>query len=82
MTADTGMPIGKSLALGRTEVYREILAVYKGTSDSFDTLFGAEAGEEYWGRHYLFWHRGKPLALIYEVFSPSLEKYLGPRVLE
>lgn len=32
----------------------------------------------YWGRHYVFWHNGKPLTLIYEVFSTALEQYLGP----
>ncbi|MFM6197906.1 MAG: chorismate pyruvate-lyase family protein, partial [Dolichospermum sp.] len=31
---------------------------------------------------YLFWHHGKPLTLIYEVFSPFLTKYLGPMNLE
>ena len=32
----------------------------------------------FWGRHYLFWHHGQPLTLIYEVFSPYLRNYLGP----
>jgi len=36
----------------------------------------------FWGRHYLFWHHGKPLTLIYEVFSPYLTKYLGPMQLD
>lgn len=31
----------------------------------------------YWGRQYLFWHGGRPLTLIHEVFSPHLAKYLG-----
>ena len=30
------------------------------------------------GRHYVFYHDGRPLTLIMEVFSPRLEKYLGP----
>jgi chorismate lyase len=37
--------------------------------------FGA-AGP-FWGRQYLFWHGGKPLTLIYEVFSTELERLLG-----
>ena len=32
----------------------------------------------FWGRQYLFWHDKQPLTLIYEVFSTSLEQYLGP----
>uniref|UniRef100_A0A7S0YEE5 Uncharacterized protein n=1 Tax=Polytomella parva TaxID=51329 RepID=A0A7S0YEE5_9CHLO len=31
-----------------------------------------------WGRYYVFWKGGKPLTVIYEVFSTDLEKYLGP----
>lgn len=31
----------------------------------------------FWGRQYLFWHKGKPLTLIHEVFSPALDEYLG-----
>ena len=30
------------------------------------------------GRHYLFWHHGRPLTVIYEVFSPKLSRWLGP----
>ena len=32
----------------------------------------------FWGRQYVFWHGGKPLTVIYEVFSPRLQEYLGP----
>ena len=32
----------------------------------------------FWGREYIFWHSGQPLTLIHEIFSPALEKYLGP----
>ena len=38
-----------------------------------------EAGP-FWGRQYIFWHDGKPLTLIYEVFSTSLQRLLGPSV--
>ena len=37
-----------------------------------------QASGPFWGRHYVFWHNGKPLTLIYEVFSTALEQYLGP----
>ena len=32
----------------------------------------------FWGRQYLFWHEGRPLTLIHEIFSPALQRYLGP----
>ena len=32
----------------------------------------------FWGRQYLFWHGQRPLTLIHEVFSPSLQRFLGP----
>lgn len=31
----------------------------------------------FWGRQYLFWHCQRPLTLIHEVFSPSLQRHLG-----
>lgn len=32
----------------------------------------------FWGRQYVFfWKGGMPLTVIYEVFSPKLERYLG-----
>lgn len=37
-----------------------------------------QASGPFWGRHYVFWHNGKPLTLIYEVFNTALESYLGP----
>lgn len=32
----------------------------------------------FWGREYIFWHGGRPLTVIYEVFSSALEEFLGP----
>ena len=40
-----------------------------------------EAGP-FWGRQYFFWHNDKPLTLIYEVFSPALQRLLGPALLQ
>jgi chorismate lyase len=70
------LPIWASLARLRTELYRDIQGLYFGESAALAAAFG-EPGP-FWGRHYLFWHRGKPLTLIYEVFSPYLTRYLGP----
>ncbi len=70
------LPIWASLARLRTELYRDVQGIYYGHSRELELAFG-ESGP-FWGRHYLFWHHGQPLTLIYEVFSPYLKKYLGP----
>lgn len=69
------LPIWASLARLRTELYRDVQGVYYGHSAELERAFGQTG--PFWGRHYLFWHHGQPLTLIYEVFSPYLEKYLG-----
>lgn len=70
------LPIWASLARLRTELYRDVQGICYGRSPILEEEF-QEAGP-FWGRHYLFWHHGQPLTLIYEVFSPYLQKYLGP----
>jgi chorismate lyase len=72
---DRSLPIWSSLAKLRVELYRDIQGVYYGDSPALATGFG-ETGP-FWGRHYLFWHKGQPLAMIYEVFSPYLSRFLG-----
>ncbi|MGB3765176.1 MAG: chorismate lyase [Phormidesmis sp.] len=68
--------IWTSLAKLRTELYRDIQGIYFGESAALEAAF--EQKGPFWGRHYLFWHHGEPLTLIYEVFSPYLIRYLGP----
>ncbi|NJN29816.1 MAG: DUF98 domain-containing protein [Synechococcales cyanobacterium RM1_1_8] len=70
------IPIWRSLARLRTELYRDVQGLHYGHSPALEAAFGQPG--PFWGRHYLFWHHGKPLTLIYEVFSPYLERYLGP----
>ncbi|MEM6449526.1 MAG: chorismate lyase [Cyanobacteria bacterium P01_D01_bin.105] len=70
------LPIWASLAELRTELYRDIQGIYFGHSPALESAF--EQKGPFWGRHYLFWHHGKPLTMIYEVFSPYLIRYLGP----
>jgi chorismate lyase len=70
------LPIWASLARLRTELYRDVQGIYCGESVALESAF--QQSGPFWGRHYLFWHHGKPLTLIYEVFSPYLTKYLGP----
>ena len=69
------LPIWESLSRLHTELYRDIQGVYYGNSEALESAFGEKG--PFWGRHYLFWHDGQPLTLIYEVFSPYLRKYLG-----
>jgi chorismate lyase len=69
------LPIWSSLAHLRLELYRDVRQVFVGQSESLSAGFG-QAGN-IWGRNYLFWHDGKPITLIYEVFSPVLERYIG-----
>lgn len=72
-------PVWTSLASSRTELFREIRSVYLGGCPALERDLGAEPGQELWGRHYLFWNGGKPLTVIYEVFSPRLGEWLGGR---
>ncbi len=74
---DRHLPIWASLATLRTELYRDIQGIYYGHQPQLGEKFGAPG--PFWGRHYLFWHQGQPLTLIYEVFSPHLQAYLGPQ---
>jgi chorismate lyase len=70
------LPIWASLAQLRTELYRDIQGIHYGHCEALEAAFGQSG--PFWGRHYLFWHHGRPLTLIYEVFSPYLMRYLGP----
>lgn len=74
------LPIWASLARLRTELYRDVQGVCYGNSPALELAFEQPGG--FWGRHYLFWHHGRPLTLIYEVFSPYLTRYLGPTQLQ
>lgn len=69
------LPIWRSLTNLHTELYRDVRGVYCGYSPELELAFGEKA--PFWGRHYLFWHNCEPITLIYEVFSPYLQKYLG-----
>ncbi|MEM8639496.1 MAG: chorismate lyase [Cyanobacteria bacterium P01_G01_bin.54] len=70
------LPIWDNLSQLHSELYRDIQGLYYGHSTALASAF-QESGP-FWGRHYLFWHSGQPITLIYEVFSPYLQRYLGP----
>ncbi|HEY9779233.1 MAG TPA: chorismate lyase [Leptolyngbyaceae cyanobacterium] len=69
------LPIWASLTQSRTELYRDVQGIHYGNNEALEAGFNQKG--PFWGRHYLFWHNGQPLTLIYEVFSPYLTKYLG-----
>ena len=68
-------PVWRSLSDLHTELYRDVRGIYYGHCPELEAAFGQKA--PFWGRHYLFWHDRQPLTLIYEVFSPYLQRYLG-----
>ncbi|MGD2181396.1 chorismate lyase [Lusitaniella coriacea] len=69
------LPIWDNLASLHSELYRDIQGIHYGHCPALEEAFKEQG--PFWGRHYLFWHSGQPLTLIYEVFSPYLCKYLG-----
>lgn len=73
---EVGDPIWANLSRERTELFRDVQHLYRGGSAPLERAFGV-AGP-FWARHYVFYHSGRPLTLIYEVFSPALEQYIGP----
>jgi len=73
------LPIWANLAQMRTELYRDIQGLYLGHNAVLAQAFEEEG--PFWGRHYLFWHHGRPITVIYEVFSPYLSRYLGPSAI-
>ncbi|GLC59123.1 hypothetical protein PLESTB_001450700 [Pleodorina starrii] len=74
---DKSQPIWLSLSQGHVELYREVHALFRGDSPPLEELLGCRG--PFWGRQYIFWSGGRPLTLIYEVFSPRLQQYLGPQ---
>ena len=68
-------PIWRSLSTLHTELYRDVRGIHYGYCPALESEFDEQA--PFWGRYYLFWHDCQPLTLIYEVFSPYLQKYLG-----
>ena len=59
----------------RTELYREVRRMYHDESPELEKAWGVKG--PFWARHYIFWAGSCPLCVIYEVFSPELEQYLG-----
>eukprot|EP00164_Ancoracysta_twista_P001176 GFYU01001546.1.p1 GENE.GFYU01001546.1~~GFYU01001546.1.p1 ORF type:complete len:252 (+),score=43.40 GFYU01001546.1:142-897(+) len=73
---DASKPIWLNLTATRTELYRDIEQVFLGNNSELENGFGHKG--PFWGRHYTLYNEKKPLCVIYEVFSPELQHYLGP----
>jgi chorismate lyase len=69
------IPIGKNILDNKTELFRDMKSVFCGTNTQLEIAFGFKG--PFWGRYYVFRRGGRPVTLIYEVFSPLLEQYMG-----
>ena len=69
-------PIWRSLTSHRAELFREVDGLARVDAPWLEERFG-EPGP-FWSRHYRFFRGGKELTVIREVFSPALERWLGP----
>eukprot|EP01025_Chloroclados_australasicus_P018062 TRINITY_DN19347_c0_g1_i1.p1 TRINITY_DN19347_c0_g1~~TRINITY_DN19347_c0_g1_i1.p1 ORF type:complete len:271 (-),score=9.51 TRINITY_DN19347_c0_g1_i1:209-988(-) len=73
---DKDQPMWISLSKEKTEMYREIQRIFCGSNKQLEEYFGVK--DQFWGRQYVFWHRGEILTVLYEVFSSKLQQFLGP----
>jgi len=74
---DPSLPIWVSLNQKYTELYRDLKGIYKGACPKLAEAFGYPEVDSLWGRHYLLWHGGEPITMLYEIYSPAIGKYLG-----
>lgn len=73
---DRSQPIWRSLTAGRAELYREVDGIAQVTAPWLEERFDRRG--PFWSRHYRFFRQGRALTVIREVFSPALERWLGP----
>ena len=73
---ERNQPIWRSLTANRAELYREVDGLALVEAPHLATGFGQSG--PYWSRHYRFFRGGRELTVIREVFSPALERWLGP----
>jgi chorismate-pyruvate lyase len=77
---DRHQPIWSSLTAGRAELFREVDGLALVEADWLEARF--QRPGPYWSRHYRFFREGRELTVIREVFSPALERWLGPATLQ
>ncbi len=73
---ERNQPIWRSLTAKRAELYREVDGLALVAAPLLEKGFGHPG--PYWSRHYRFFRGGRELTVIREVFSPALERWLGP----
>lgn len=73
---DRQRPIWLSLTSGRVELFREVDGLARVNAGWLEEGFAAKG--PFWSRHYRFFRQGRELTVIREVFSPALERWLGP----
>ena len=73
---ERNQPIWRSLTAKRAELYREVDGLALVVAPRLEEGFGHPG--PYWSRHYRFFRGGRELTVIREVFSPALERWLGP----
>ena len=73
---ERNQPIWRSLTAKRAELYREVDGLALVAAPRLEEGFGHPG--PYWSRHYRFFRGGRELTVIREVFSPALERWLGP----
>ncbi|MCT0219605.1 chorismate lyase [Synechococcus sp. CS-1329] len=73
---DRQQPIWLSLTSERAELFREVDGLAQVNADWLEQGFAAPG--PFWSRHYRFFRQGRELTVIREVFSPALERWLGP----
>lgn len=69
-------PIWTSLTAGRAELFREVDGLGQVEAEWLTQRFGLPG--PYWSRHYRFFREGRELTVIREVFSPAIQRWLGP----
>lgn len=65
--------IGSFFIQSKLDYYRDIHCIFWGYSSELENCFLVPG--PFWGRYYTLFHKGKPIALIYEIFSPLLENF-------
>lgn len=73
---DRSLPIWRSLTADRAELFREVDGLAQVNAAWLEQRFGQPG--PFWSRHYRFFRGGVELTVIREVFSPALERWLGP----
>lgn len=69
------MPFWEALDVLRIPASRDVQQLYWGDNKELEKIF-CRTGP-FWARHYLFAQKRVPFVLVYEVFSPYLEEFLG-----